>query len=477
MKGFGSQAKPKKKLNNYRTIQNHKHIFHEAIQNHAAGNVSEALKKYQYLIKSGFEDPRVFNSCGFILINLGKLTEAELYIRKAIDLNPKDAIGYSNLGAILKGFGKLTEAELYIRKAINLNPKDTAAYSNLGAILKTNGFHNEALFFINKAIELNPNFADAHHNRANTLLELGTLKNLKEAELSARKAIKINPNFANAYLCLGVILRDLGEFEEAELSTLKAIKLGSNNLAICYRNLSLLLHAKGKSQEALLNIEKAFSLDPENKDNQLLRSVLRTRNGGELRKISTHKNTQISNGNCSFPITLNKRIDPGLIKALYKIKTLDLNKLKDPSTGYARGSDYNLFIDNEEITKTLEKDLIAITKEIVDSDVFFRDSFFTILEGKSSIIKHNHLGNLDKFVPLHLWKQKYSLVYYINVGDQNCKYPGILKFYKDEFNDNAISEVLPSEGMILIFPADKYHSVEYNGKKDRIIIGVNFYSI
>ena len=174
---------------------------------------------------------------------------------------------------------------------------------------------------------------------------------------------------------------------------------------------------------------------------------------------------------------LNKKIDQELIKALYKIKTLDLNKFRDPSTGYARGSDYNLFVDNEELEKKLEKDLIQITKELVDSDVFFRDSFFTILEGKSTIIKHNHLGSLDKFVNLNLWKQKYSLVYYLSIGDQNCQHPGILKFYKDEFDDNANKEVLPSEGMMVIFPADTYHSVKYDGKKDRIIIGVNFYSI
>ncbi len=474
MKGFGNQAEPKKKLNYYFTIQNHKRLFNEAIKNHSSGNITEAIKKYQYLIKSGFEDSRVFNNYGMILINLGKLNEAELLIRKAINLNPNDAIGYSNLGAILKGFGKLNEAELLIRKAINLNPKDTAAFSNLGGILKNNGRHKEALFFIKKAIELNSNFADAHHNLANILLEMGTLK---EAELSARKAIKINPNFANAYLCLGIILRDLGEFEEAELSTLKAIKLGSNELSICYRNLSLLLYAKGKIKESITNIENAFSIDPDDKDNQLLRSVLRTRNKTKFKKILTHIDTQINNGNCSFPIILDKKIDPELIKALYKIKTLDLNKFRDPSTGYARGSDYNLFVDNEQITKILEKDLIEIAKKIVDSDVFFRDSFFTILEGKSTIIKHNHLGPIDKLANLNLWRQKYSLVYYLSIGDQNCQHPGILKFYKDQFDDNANKEVLPSEGMMVIFPADRYHSVKYDGKKDRIIIGVNFYSI
>ena len=49
----------------------------------------------------------------------------------------------------------------------------------------------------------------------------------------------------------------------------------------------------------------------------------------------------------------------------------------------------------------------------MNSDVFFRDSFFTILGGDSTIEKHNHIGQLDKFPDLNLWRQKYSLVYYL----------------------------------------------------------------
>ena len=179
----------------------------------------------------------------------------------------------------------------------------------------------------------------------------------------------------------------------------------------------------------------------------------------------------------SYPIIINKPVDSKLIDSLYHIKALDLNKFKDPSFGKARGSDYQLFENNEIITSKLEKELIDITKKIVNSDVFFRDSFFTILSGNSTIRKHNHLGDFDKLEVLKLWKQKYSLVYYLSIGDQHCQNPGILKFYKDEYDNNPNKEILPSEGMIVIFPADRYHSVKYDGNKDRIIIGVNFYSI
>jgi len=72
---------------------------------------------------------------------------------------------------------------------------------------------------------------------------------------------------------------------------------------------------------------------------------------------------------------------------------------------------------------------------------------------------------------LNIAKQKFSLVYYLSVGDQTCDHPGVLKL------ENPNQEILPSNGLIIIFPAERKHSVFYKGEKDRIIIGVNFYKI
>ena len=49
--------------------------------------------------------------------------------------------------------------------------------------------------------------------------------------------------------------------------------------------------------------------------------------------------------------------------------------------------------------------------------------------------------------------------------------PGILKLY------DPSEDILPCEGMIAIFPADRKHSSVYSGGKDRVMIGVNFYRL
>ena len=62
-------------------------------------------------------------------------------------------------------------------------------------------------------------------------------------------------------------------------------------------------------------------------------------------------------------------------------------------------------------------------------------------------------------------------MYYLCLGDQNCNNPGTLKLYDP--NEN----ILPREGMIIIIPAGRKHSVVYGGKTDRVMISVSFYSL
>ena len=177
MKGFGDEKKSKKKiLNEFQIKQYQNQIMLRAFKYHSEGNISEAKKYYQYLIKEGFKDERVFNNYGMILLNSGDLRQARIFISKVIELNPKDDVAYSNLGGILKELGELKDAELIIRKAIELNPNFANAYLNLGRILYDLGKLKESELIILKAIELNPDFAGAYYSLSN----IGELTNQKK---------------------------------------------------------------------------------------------------------------------------------------------------------------------------------------------------------------------------------------------------------------------------------------------------------
>ena len=57
---------------------------------------------------------------------------------------------------------------------------------------------------------------------------------------------------------------------------------------------------------------------------------------------------------------------------------------------------------------------------------------------------------------------------YMNLGNTLKE---LSKFYEPN------QEILPEKGTIVIIPASRSHSATYNGKLDRIMIGINFYSI
>jgi len=503
MKGFGNKeknnSKHRKRESDKTTLGK---IISKALRAHYEGNIPEATKYYQLCIDNEVNDERVLINYGLICqqnnktekakqlynkaiilypnnaiiySNLasiykkeGNLKEAEVLLKKSIKLKPDFDDAYSNLGIVLKELGKIEESELSLRKAIELNPNLSNAHLNLSLVIKEQGKIRQAEKYIRKAIDLNPGLAKSHYNLGNILRELGKEE---EAEKSFRIAINLKSDFDEAYSNLGNVLREMGKLEESEVNIRKGIELNPN-LPISFLNLSLLLYYKGNIDLSIEAIEKAYSISSKSKDIELLRTILQSRKD----KINTNfsHNIDSSINSESFkggPIILQRPVEKELIDSLYKLKTLDLNQFKDPSYGNAKGSDYKLFENNENITKELETDLIRILSQITKSDVYFRDSFFTILGNGGVIEKHNHIGKLDSFPKLDLWKQKFSLVYYLSVGDQKCENPGLLKFY------NPNDEVLPSNGMMVLFPADRYHSVIYNGKKDRIIIGINFYTI
>ena len=132
-------------------------------------------------------------------------------------------------------------------------------------------------------------------------------------------------------------------------------------MANCYKNLSLLNYAKKNIDESLKNIEKANAIDPISLDNKLLLAILNQRKYIKINDSNNRIDNESSIEKISdYPIILNRPVDKNLIKSLYKIKSLDLNRFTDPSFGNARGSDYELFQDNEKITGDLKKDLVCL---------------------------------------------------------------------------------------------------------------------
>lgn len=374
-----------------------------------------------------------------------------------------------NVAKILLSKNKFEDAEIVFNQILKIDPMFFKAYINIGVICIKQNRLKEAENNFKKAIEINPNFEIAYFN-------LGTaqekLEKIEEAKMSFQKAIEIKPDYAEAYINLGTLYIGISNFEDAEKILKKAIKI-KPDYSKSYYNLGLAQSLMDKEDLAEINYKKALECDPRFTDayNNLLKIQKEKKLLSNIEKNKNLKKNKINKNYILLRDTYisSRRVEENLISELYKIKTKELDKSKDPRYGNGIYSDYELFSNNSNVLKTVEKDLTKIMSEAVNSDIFIIESFFNILRQDSGLKIHTHLNKFDE--KHDLIDQKYSLTYYLSVGDQKCSEPGVLKLY------DPLEEILPSAGSIAIFPATRKHSVVYNGKTERVMIGINFYAL
>ena len=433
------------------------------------GRMHESLIASQQSVQLAPQDEEAHNSLGNTLKELGKLEDSEASYRQAIALKPDFAEAHNNLGITLQELGRLKEAEVSYTQTIALKPDYSKAHYNLGNTLKELGRLEEAEVSLRQAIMLKPDFTEAHNNLGMILKGLGRLE---EAEARCKQAIALKPNFAQVHYSLGIILQELGKLEDSEASYRQAIAL-KHNFALAHYGLGKVLYSMSYKDPALESIKRANTLDPKSKNISVLLSVLTAR---KLRENSETGDKSSITQDClvlppSTILELNMSVEQKLITYLYSRKLLNLDKEKEPSFGNTKGSMYDLFEDNHPTIQKLELDLNNILMKTFNSDIFIKDSFFSIFGAGGGTIRHHHVDKSDEDSTFSLAKQKYALVYYLSAGDQDCTEPGFLKFYEPN------QKILPSKGLIAIFPADRFHSSFYGGNKDRVIVGVNFYTL
>ena len=343
-------------------------------------------------------------------------------------------------------------------------PNFNLSWKILSCIYLLKGKSHDALSSSQKAIKVDSNDFDAHNNLG---LVYFKLNKYDDALNSCKKAHQLQPDNTEIFFNLAVILGKLNRFDDAIKECRKAIKL-KRNFTEAYSYLGIMLHKQNQLDEAKFNYQKALELNPKYAPAiRNLKILIK-----EFKLIDLIKNKrEVRSSLINDLYKTNLKVDNDLIKNLYKINTKSLDDI-DPALlryGNGKSSEYNLFETNNLVIKNSEKDLTELIKKSIGSDIFIMESFFNIFKKGSGIVKHNHTTSFDS--QNDLINNKYSLVYYLSVGDQSGKQPGVLKLYEPDF------EILPIDGMVLIFPANRYHTSVYSGQKDRVMIGINFYTI
>lgn len=145
------------------------------------------------------------------LLDDGKYKASIPLFRKAVGLEPQNASAYRGLGLAYRGTGDLYRAEIFMRKALQLNKNMSDLWGYLGDIYLQKGDEKRAMSFFERCPPEDPHYAELH-------LRLGKMKlhegQLDLADMEFTKALT-HAEFWGGYWGKGYLAQLAGKWNEA----------------------------------------------------------------------------------------------------------------------------------------------------------------------------------------------------------------------------------------------------------------------
>lgn len=167
-------------------------------------------------------------SMGTVNIRAGQFQDAERELRRAVELEPKNADGQLRLAESLAAQNRAKDAEAGYRKLIQTDPNDWRAYHFLGALLFDNGRYEDAIASFQKAIQLAPDNPAIYRIMG---VAYHRLDRDPEAAETLQKALAIRPT-PYVLTNLGTVYYYEGRYLDAVSAYERAITNGANDYSI-----------------------------------------------------------------------------------------------------------------------------------------------------------------------------------------------------------------------------------------------------
>lgn len=143
-------------------------------KNHVAqDSLQLALESYSEAIRLDTDNPKYVNNRGLLLFQLQSFDQAEIDLRKALELESTLGIGYNNLGLVYNSRGQYDSAIYFYNRAINNNYKDRNVHYNKAIAFINMAEFDSAKCSLNNVIELDPTFAEAYLYRGLCYYKVG----------------------------------------------------------------------------------------------------------------------------------------------------------------------------------------------------------------------------------------------------------------------------------------------------------------
>ena len=237
-------------------------ILQDAWRQHQAGNLAEAARLYQEVLRANPRHVMALQMFGFLHFQRGEFTEAERLMEQAVTLDPTSPDALYNRGCALQALHRDKDALDSFDKALALKPDYGPAMLNRGNVLAQMGRFEDALASYDLARVHMPGSTDVLINHGNALFEL---ERYAEALARYETALAQNPKHAVLWNNRGNALVQLGRDEDALASFSRALALDAG-YADALANRGDLLAKLGRDKQAIADLEKTLALDPRNID-------------------------------------------------------------------------------------------------------------------------------------------------------------------------------------------------------------------
>ncbi len=201
-----------------------------------------------------------YNETGIAALQEGKYEKAVESFVKAIEEEPKNAVGYINMGNVFASLGDPEKAEPFFQQAITLDEDAGTAYYGLANLYFNNERYEEASKLYEKAIQKGVNEADAYYMLGKSLERSDQTK---LALPYLQRATELAPNDLEARLSYGILLANMELFTQAA-EEFKFVLENEEENADAHYNLGFLYAVSTERKEDALNhLKQAFTINPD----------------------------------------------------------------------------------------------------------------------------------------------------------------------------------------------------------------------
>lgn len=178
----------------------------------------EGFSKVLILDKNRIE---AYSNRAFCYRIIGKYSLAQKDIDTALLMNNKDPMTLKEQAVLLVMKKNYPEALIWIKKAINADPKNSQIYNVLGGIYITQEDYGNAVGALTKAIELDPNYDTPYFNRG---ISYKYLEQYGSALTDLKKHVQLEKTSYRTYYEMAVCSEFIGDYFAAVEYYTKALK-------------------------------------------------------------------------------------------------------------------------------------------------------------------------------------------------------------------------------------------------------------